>query len=114
MAIEDQRFYQDDAIDVTGILRSAVRDLSAGEPLQGASTITMQLIRNLYLPDYQHTLRQKIIEAKLAVEYAKRHSRREILNDLPQQRPLRHRSAARPPWASRPPRRCSSTSRSRS
>ena len=79
VAIEDQRFYQDDAIDVTGILRSAVRDLSAGEALQGASTITMQLIRNLYLPNYQHTFKQKIIEAKLAVEYAKHHSRNEIL-----------------------------------
>jgi penicillin-binding protein 1A len=79
VAIEDQRFYQTDAIDVTGILRAAVRDLSAGEPLQGASTITMQLIRNLYLPDYEHTLRQKIVEAKLAVEYAKLHSRNEIL-----------------------------------
>ena len=79
VAIEDQRFYQDDAIDVTGILRSAVRDLSAGEALQGASTLTMQLMRNLYLPNYQHTFKQKIIEAKLAVEYAKHHSRNEIL-----------------------------------
>jgi penicillin-binding protein 1A len=80
IAIEDQRFYKDDGIDVTGIFRAAVKDLVNGRALQGASTITMQLVRNLYLGGDERTLKQKIAEAKLAIEYNKRHSKRSILN----------------------------------
>jgi penicillin-binding protein 1A len=79
VAIEDQRFYKHNGVDLTGIFRSAVKDLLNGAPLQGGSTITMQLVRNLYLGNDQRTLRQKIIEAKLALEYEKRHSKRSIL-----------------------------------
>ena len=39
----------------------------------------MQLVRNLYLGGDQHTIRQKIIEAKLAIEYEKRHDKHSIL-----------------------------------
>ena len=49
VAIEDQRFYQNNGVDLTGIFRSAVKDVLHGQALQGASTITMQLMRNLYL-----------------------------------------------------------------
>jgi penicillin-binding protein 1A len=80
IAIEDQRFYKDDGIDVTGIFRAAVKDLVHGQALQGASTITMQLMRNLYLGGDERTLRQKVAEAKLAIEYNKRHSKHSILN----------------------------------
>jgi len=79
VAIEDQRFYQNDGVDLTGIFRSAVKDLTHGSALQGGSTITMQLVRNLYLRGYQRTLKQKIIEAKLALDYNKLHSKHEIL-----------------------------------
>src|ERR1019366_3312922 len=79
VAIEDQRFYQNDGVDLTGIFRSAVKDIVHGAPLQGGSTITMQLVRNLYLGGDQHTLRQKIIEAKLAIDYNEHHSKRSIL-----------------------------------
>src|SRR5438445_4170208 len=79
VAIEDQRFYKNDGIDLTGIFRAAVKDITHGAALQGGSTITMQLVRNLYLGNDEHTFRQKIIEAKLALEYAKRHSKRSIL-----------------------------------
>jgi penicillin-binding protein 1A len=79
VAIEDQRFYKDDGVDPTGIFRAAVKDLIHGQALQGGSTITMQLMRNLYLGGDQHTLRQKIIEAKLALEYNDHHSKRSIL-----------------------------------
>ena len=41
----------------------------------------MQLMRNLYLGGDQHTLRQKIIEAKLAIDYEKEHSKRSILTE---------------------------------
>ncbi|MGA2319966.1 MAG: transglycosylase domain-containing protein [Solirubrobacteraceae bacterium] len=79
VAIEDQRFYKHHGVDVTGIFRAAVKDISKGAALQGGSTITMQLMRNLYLGDDKHTLRQKIIEAKLALEYEKQHSKHSIL-----------------------------------
>lgn len=79
VAIEDQRFYKNDGIDPTGIFRSAVKDITSGKALQGGSTITMQLVRNLYLGGDQHTLRQKIIEAKLAIEYNEHHSKHSIL-----------------------------------
>lgn len=81
ISIEDQRFYENDGIDITGILRSAIRDASQGEALQGASTITMQLVRNLYLGNDVKTIRQKIAEAKLALEYNEAHSKREILTE---------------------------------
>ncbi|HWG07860.1 MAG TPA: transglycosylase domain-containing protein [Solirubrobacteraceae bacterium] len=79
VAIEDQRFYKNNGIDLTGIFRAAVKDVTHGKALQGGSTITMQLVRNLYLGGDQHTIKQKIIEAKLAIEYEKRHSKRDIL-----------------------------------
>jgi penicillin-binding protein 1A len=79
VAIEDQRFYQNDGIDITGIFRAAIKDITSGAVVQGGSTITMQLVRNLYLGGDQHTLKQKIIEAKLAIEYNKRHSKHSIL-----------------------------------
>jgi penicillin-binding protein 1A len=79
VAIEDQRFYKHDGVDLTGIFRSALKDIAHGQALQGGSTITMQLVRNLYLGGDQRTLRQKIIEAKLALEYEKHHSKRAIL-----------------------------------
>jgi penicillin-binding protein 1A len=79
VAIEDQRFYEHGAIDVEGIARAIAKDLQAGEPVEGGSTITQQLVRNLCIRHPERTLKRKIIEVKLADEYAQRHSRREIL-----------------------------------
>jgi penicillin-binding protein 1A len=81
VAIEDQRFYSHNGVDLTGIFRSAVKDITNGAALQGGSTITMQLVRNLYLGNDLHTFRRKIIEAKLAIEYEKRHGKRSILTN---------------------------------
>ncbi|HEY3865793.1 MAG TPA: transglycosylase domain-containing protein [Solirubrobacteraceae bacterium] len=81
VAIEDQRFYKNDGVDLTGIFRSAVKDIANGAALQGGSTITMQLMRNLYLGGDQHTLKQKIVEAKLAIDYTEHHSKRSILTN---------------------------------
>jgi penicillin-binding protein 1A len=79
IAIEDQRFYEHGGIDPEGILRAAVKDLEAGEAVEGGSTITQQLVRNLCINNPDRDLERKIIEAKLAIEYSKRHSKREIL-----------------------------------
>jgi penicillin-binding protein 1A len=79
VAIEDQRFYEHGGVDYEGILRAAVKDLEAGEPVEGGSTITQQLVRNLCIRKPERNLERKIVEAKLAVEYSEQHSRREIL-----------------------------------
>jgi len=80
IAIEDRRFYQHGALDYQGILRAAIKDLFGGGQLQGASTLTMQLIDNLYLKRTNHNLHYKIIQAKLAQELYKQYSRAWILN----------------------------------
>jgi penicillin-binding protein 1A len=79
VAIEDQRFYQHGGIDYEGIARAALKDLEAGKAVEGGSTITQQLVRNLCINNPQQNLERKIVEAKLATEYSKRHSRQEIL-----------------------------------
>jgi penicillin-binding protein 1A len=79
VAIEDQRFYKHHGVDLTGIFRAAVKDVLSGAAVQGGSTITMQLMRNLYLGGDQRTIRQKIVEAQLATEYEKHHGKRSIL-----------------------------------
>ncbi len=79
ISIEDQRFYQHGAIDPEGILRAAVKDLEAGQAIEGGSTITQQLVRNLCIGRPARTLERKIVEAKLAIEYSQKHSKREIL-----------------------------------
>jgi penicillin-binding protein 1A len=79
VAIEDQRFYRHGGIDEEGIVRAALKDLEAGEAVEGGSTITQQLVRNLCIQDPKRNLERKIVEAQLAEEYFQRHSRREIL-----------------------------------
>jgi penicillin-binding protein 1A len=80
VAIEDQRFYEHGGVDPEGILRAALKDLEAGKVVEGGSTITQQLVRNLCISDPERNLERKIVEAKLAIEYGKRHPRRQILS----------------------------------
>jgi penicillin-binding protein 1A len=80
VAIEDQRFYEHGGVDPEGIVRAALKNLEAGKTVEGGSTITQQLVRNLCISNPERTLERKIIEAKLAIEYAERHSRRQILS----------------------------------
>jgi penicillin-binding protein 1A len=79
VAIEDQRFYEHGGIDTEGILRAFIKDVEAGEPVEGGSTIDQQLVRNLCIQHPERTVERKIIEAKLALEYAERHTRQEVL-----------------------------------
>jgi penicillin-binding protein 1A len=79
VAIEDQRFYQHGGIDPEGIIRAAIRNIGSGKTLQGGSTITQQLVRNLYISP-ERTFARKIKEAKLAEELEKKHSKQWILD----------------------------------
>lgn len=67
VAIEDQRFYRHRGVDFQSLLRAAWIDLRAGSAAQGASTITMQYIRNVYL-DFQKTAHRKLSEIALALQ----------------------------------------------
>ena len=80
VAIEDERFYEHGGIDPEAIARAALKNLEAGRTVEGGSTITQQLVRNLCLRNPARDLERKIVEAELAIEYAERHSRREILD----------------------------------
>jgi len=66
IAIEDERFYEHEGVDVEAVFRAAVENIEAGETRQGGSTITQQLVRNLYISDPEDTLERKIREAKFA------------------------------------------------
>ncbi len=79
VAIEDQRFYEHGGVDKEGIFRAAVKDIEAGAAVEGGSTITQQLVRNLCIPYPEQNLERKIVEAQLAEEYSDRHSKRQIL-----------------------------------
>ncbi len=78
IAVEDQRFYSHYGIDPIGILRALYANLRVGEVVQGGSTLTQQLIKNLYL-NRARTLRRKIEEAVMAVALDYRFSKDQIL-----------------------------------
>ena len=79
--IEDVRFYEHNGVDPQGIMRALVNNLTGGA-IEGASTITQQLVRNTALTDEANdiTLRRKAREAELALEMEKKYSKKEILN----------------------------------
>ena len=78
VAIEDRRFYHHLGFDMIGIMRAVVADLRRGHAAEGASTITQQLARNLFLTPDQ-TVKRKIQEVILAVELEHKFSKKEIL-----------------------------------
>jgi penicillin-binding protein 1A len=80
VAIEDKNFYNHGALDPEGIARAAWKDvLAGGKPVQGASTITQQLVRNLYIQNPEETIKRKLIEAHLAEDLFDAHTREWIL-----------------------------------
>jgi len=79
VAIEDEHFYEHEGIDYGAIVRAGWEDLKAGEAVQGGSTITQQLVRNLYIADPEETIERKIREATWAEEYEQEYSKTQIL-----------------------------------
>ncbi len=76
--IEDRRFYEHGGLDYEGILRAAVKNLESGHVVQGGSTITQQLVRNLYIGN-ERSLQRKIKEACLARKLESAHDKNWIL-----------------------------------
>ncbi|HEV2846581.1 MAG TPA: biosynthetic peptidoglycan transglycosylase, partial [Thermoanaerobaculia bacterium] len=77
LASEDANFFEHGGIDAMGILRAAYTDIRAGRVKEGASTISMQLARSVFL-SRERTWRRKIEEAFLAVELEKNYSKQQI------------------------------------
>jgi len=78
LATEDRRFYQHFGIDFTGTFRALVTNAQAGGVVQGGSTITQQLAKNLFLSN-ERTIERKINEAFLALWLEAHLSKNEIL-----------------------------------
>lgn len=78
VAIEDERFYSHHGIDLKAILRAVVSYYKSGRISEGASTITQQTMK-LYFLSPEQSLRRKVKEATLALEFESRYSKDEIL-----------------------------------
>ena len=78
VAIEDHRFYEHGAIDLISIARATLINMKNKEILEGGSTITQQLVKNVFL-DMNQTFERKINEIFLAFELEKLYSKEEIL-----------------------------------
>ena len=93
IAVEDKGFYEHPGIDVTGIFRAAWTDLVSGQIVQGGSTLTQQLVKNVYAGQYSEdpktgvetyvvpprTLEQKVRESLLAIKVEREFTKDEIL-----------------------------------
>lgn len=87
VAIEDERFYQHNGIDLQGILRAGIKGLASGSFDEGASTLTQQLIKNNVFINFvdevtfYDRLERKLQEQYLALEIEKQMSKEEILEN---------------------------------
>ena len=85
VAIEDERFYEHNGIDVRGILRAFVKNLSSGDLSEGASTITQQLLKNNVFTNWTQEstwlerFTRKIQEQYLAVEIEKKINNKNVI-----------------------------------
>lgn len=78
LATEDRRFYEHFGIDIAGTLRALTTNVRAGGVVQGGSSITQQLAKNLFLSN-ERTIERKVKEAFLAVWLESRLKKNEIL-----------------------------------
>ncbi|HEX8051693.1 MAG TPA: transglycosylase domain-containing protein [Thermoleophilaceae bacterium] len=87
VAIEDERFYRHKGVDVQAVGRAAFEDVVAQRSKQGGSTITQQLVRQLYIERPDRNIQRKIKEAKMAADLEQERSKqwilREYLNVIP-------------------------------
>ncbi len=81
IAVEDRRFYYHHGVDWRGAARALVRNVSRGDVSEGFSTITMQLVRNAFVPRLaqQRSVRRKLIEIYLARRLERSLSKQQIL-----------------------------------
>ncbi len=78
VAIEDHDFYRHGALDFSSMVRAAVANIMAGQVVEGGSTITQQLVKNIFLSPEQ-TAERKVYEAILSLKLEEEYSKDEIL-----------------------------------
>lgn len=78
VAVEDRRFYKHNGFDVIGSARAIYNDIKAWELLEGGSTISQQLAKNLYFPQ-DNTLLRKIAEVFMAMEIEREYEKEDVL-----------------------------------
>ncbi|MCE7028199.1 transglycosylase domain-containing protein [Jiella avicenniae] len=79
IAIEDRRFYDHFGVDPLGIVRAAVENWQAGGTVQGGSTLTQQLAKNIFL-DPEQTIQRKVQEAILSIWLEHKFTKDQILD----------------------------------
>jgi penicillin-binding protein 1A len=82
VAVEDRRFYDHFGVDFEGLARAAVTDLRSLEIQEGGSTITEQLMKNLYVPEDERldtSFRRRFVQSALAFAYERKHTKNEVL-----------------------------------
>ena len=78
ISIEDERFYDHFGVDIKGIFAALLEDIKAGSSVRGASTITQQLAKNVYLTN-EKSIKRKIKEAYIAIKLEKELTKDQIL-----------------------------------
>ena len=81
IAVEDQRFYENQGVDLRGIARALWQDIATGRPVQGGSTITQQFVKNATRAQSRRTLFEKVREAALAYHLTRKWSKEKILTE---------------------------------
>ena len=78
VAVEDRRFYKHNGFDIIGTIRAIYNDIKANELLEGGSTISQQLAKNLYFPQ-DNTLQRKIAEIFMAMKIEREYEKEDVL-----------------------------------
>jgi penicillin-binding protein 1A len=79
VAVEDRRFYSNNGVDYEAIARAFWRDVTERKVVQGGSTLTQQLVRNLYIGNTGRTFSRKVKEACLAIKLGQKWTKSQIL-----------------------------------
>ena len=77
-SVEDQNFWEHWGIDVFGVARAGIRNIMNGRIVEGGSTLTQQLSKNLFL-SFDKTFRRKVQEAMLAIQIERNYTKEQIL-----------------------------------
>ena len=79
LAVEDNEFWSHHGVNVRSLFRAALSNFATEGPIQGASTITMQVVKNDYMAGFDRDGRYKVLQATYAVRLEKERSKEEIL-----------------------------------
>ncbi|CAM4086145.1 penicillin-binding protein [Bacillus manliponensis] len=78
IAVEDSRFYKHHGIDTSAIIRALLKDIAAGGKVEGGSTITQQLVKNVFLT-HEKTITRKAKEVAIAFYLEQKYTKNELL-----------------------------------